>query len=631
MVGAVRGWSFALFFVGLGLSGCPSSLQSLPNALCQADDDCEVSQICTLAEGAAYGVCVSACGNGRVDSGEQCDDGNLVESDGCTNACIACGNGQLTPGLEECDDGNREEGDACTNTCVLARCGDGVQRRDIAEGAVGFEACDDGNGVATDTCTNSCTLARCGDAIAREDITDPQHPDYEECDDGREGDNSDQDDCRDFCRNWFCGDGVRNQRREQCDDGNDSDLDNCHNDCTLAYCGDGIVRTDLSREVGTWEGCDDANMDQTDDCPNNCKPARCGDGHLRVDLQPGADGYEACDDGVDNSDVAACTLECMIARCGDGHVRADLSEGEAGYEECDDGNTESGDNCSASCLNETPDFRTQFRSSDGQDLSIVCTESCQICRPEPDQSNCIEVVPFAGGTFTMGTDGEVAGTVHHFPAHEVTIGSFYIAKTETTRGAWLACRQQRQVLCDDNRRGLEGPTRPVGASAVEAQLFCEWFGGRLPTDAEWEFAARGGGGRAPYPWGAEEPNCFRVQSNDHCVGDNNSTAEVCRHAQRATPEGLCDMAGNIAELTYDQIGTQTIPVEIPAGNQQPIVNPVYREANSITVITRGGNVRSDDEDYQVFARSSLNKNGISDAYGFRCIFSATTLAEMTVR
>jgi cysteine-rich repeat protein len=64
----------------------------------------------------------SVCGNGRLESGEQCDDGNRRNNDACTNWCklARCGDGILGPG-EQCDDGNTNNGDACTNACRSRR------------------------------------------------------------------------------------------------------------------------------------------------------------------------------------------------------------------------------------------------------------------------------------------------------------------------------------------------------------------------------------------------------------------------------------------------------------------------------------------------------------------------------
>jgi cysteine-rich repeat protein len=108
------------------------------------------------------------CGDGvRVDP-EICDDGNLVNGDGCDANCAPsdCGNGMKAPG-EQCDDGNTVDGDGCDSNCKPTGCGNGV--------VTGIEQCDDGNAVNDDGCTNGCKLAACGDGILQAG---------EQCDDG---------------------------------------------------------------------------------------------------------------------------------------------------------------------------------------------------------------------------------------------------------------------------------------------------------------------------------------------------------------------------------------------------------------------------------------------------------------
>jgi cysteine-rich repeat protein len=89
----------------------------------------------------------SLCGNGVVDVGEECDDGNTNGQDGCTNHCTICGNGIMTA-PEECDDGNRVNGDGCDADCTLTGCGNGI----VTQG----ESCDDGNTYAGDCCSPTC-------------------------------------------------------------------------------------------------------------------------------------------------------------------------------------------------------------------------------------------------------------------------------------------------------------------------------------------------------------------------------------------------------------------------------------------------------------------------------------------
>ena len=94
--------------------------------------------------------CCMGCGNGILEPGEECDDGNQIDDDGCSNTCTlpgpalpVCGNGVVEVG-EECDDGNQDNHDWCSNSCKLPVCGNGIVE--------GGEACDDGNTVDDDGC-----------------------------------------------------------------------------------------------------------------------------------------------------------------------------------------------------------------------------------------------------------------------------------------------------------------------------------------------------------------------------------------------------------------------------------------------------------------------------------------------
>lgn len=94
------------------------------------------------------------CGNGVVEAGEACDDGNVFNDDGCSASCVIeiCGDGVPHTNLgETCDDGNTVNGDGCSASCVIETCGDGIIN------LVG-EQCDDGtaNGTTTSNCNILC-------------------------------------------------------------------------------------------------------------------------------------------------------------------------------------------------------------------------------------------------------------------------------------------------------------------------------------------------------------------------------------------------------------------------------------------------------------------------------------------
>jgi len=266
----------------------------------------------TNGDGCSAQCLSESCGNGVVDAGEECDDGNADDTDACTVGCLAatCGDGNLWVGMEACDDGNASSADACLGDCSVASCGDGFTW-------AGVEECDDGNLDDTDDCLSSCVAASCGDGFVQAGV--------ETCDDGNL---DDTDDCPGSCQPAVCGDGFTWAGMEECDDGNAEDIDACLSSCESASCGDGIV----------WMGvemCDDGNRIDRDGCPSTCASATCGDGFVQM-------GEEDCDDGnLDDTD--ACLSSCMNAMCGDGFLQA-------GVEDCDDGDFDDGDDCPSTCV-----------------------------------------------------------------------------------------------------------------------------------------------------------------------------------------------------------------------------------------------------------------------------------------
>ena len=132
----------------------------------------------------------STCGDGHIDAGEECDDGNGVNEDGCLNDCRLniCGDGVLNGGYEECDSGtlnSDSDADSCRTDCTRSVCGDGV----VDSG----EECDDGNDDTSDACLPGCIAARCGDGFVQQGV--------ETCDRGRGNSNAERGEggCRRNC------------------------------------------------------------------------------------------------------------------------------------------------------------------------------------------------------------------------------------------------------------------------------------------------------------------------------------------------------------------------------------------------------------------------------------------------
>ncbi|MCO6429957.1 MAG: DUF4215 domain-containing protein [Deltaproteobacteria bacterium] len=141
------------------------------------------------------------CGDGALDPGEECDDGNRIHDDACSIVCKKnfCGDHKVNNG-EQCDDGNTVSDDGCSKECKKESCGDGIVQ------AARGEECDDGNRNHTDACTNMCKRPFCGDNIKQQG---------EECDDGNKDNN---DSCSNACKdNGECGDGIVQAPRENCE------------------------------------------------------------------------------------------------------------------------------------------------------------------------------------------------------------------------------------------------------------------------------------------------------------------------------------------------------------------------------------------------------------------------------
>lgn len=152
-----------------------------------------------------------------------------------------------------------------------------------------------------------------------------------------------------------------------------------------------------------------------------------------------------------------------------------------------------------------------------------------------------------------------------------------------------------------------GPDQPViCATWYNARAYCEWTGGRLPTESEWERAARGAGDRRRFPWGDDAPTCARARLSD--CGDG--PAPVGAHPRGVSPEGLFDLAGNVAEWVADWYHPR-------AYHLNPSYNPAGPDQGRVRVV-RGGSFYDPPEQLRTSYRYGLTPTFGYGIVGFRC-------------
>lgn len=226
------------------------------------------------------------------------------------------------------------------------------------------------------------------------------------------------------------------------------------------------------------------------------------------------------------------------------------------------------------------------------------------------------MVNIPAGTFNMGSeDSEVIPVwFGEMPVHEVNLSAYYIDQTEVTNAMFAKCVQSGSCTVpefpDSSSRatyygdGNYANYPVIYVSYLQANAYCQWAGARLPTEAEWEKAARGTDGRM-YPWG----NTIACDQANF-LGCGVDTTAVGSYPSGKSPYGLFDMAGNVFEWVNDWLG-EAYYATAPRDNPQGPTSGTFR-------VLRGGSWASDQYEVRSAARGMLSPDYTDAITGFRC-------------
>jgi formylglycine-generating enzyme required for sulfatase activity len=227
------------------------------------------------------------------------------------------------------------------------------------------------------------------------------------------------------------------------------------------------------------------------------------------------------------------------------------------------------------------------------------------------------------GVFQMGTGlaGDWTGE-DEFPLHEISLPSYWIDQVEVTNAMYGQCAQAG--ICK-SPHALASQTRPkyfdqpdfaaypvIQVDWSQADAYCRWAGRRLPSEAEWEKAARGPQERL-YPWAGDAVGSHFTNFDIYDDWPNADTTAVGKYPAGASPYGALDMVGNVSEWTADWYAADYY-------GKSPSNQPTGPETGTARVI-RGGAWSSDKLFLRTASRMSFYPDLAANDIGFRCVES----------
>jgi formylglycine-generating enzyme required for sulfatase activity len=246
------------------------------------------------------------------------------------------------------------------------------------------------------------------------------------------------------------------------------------------------------------------------------------------------------------------------------------------------------------------------------------------------QADGMPIIYIPAGNFTMGSENYYD---NEKPVHDVYLDAYWIDKFEVTNAQYQMCvnvdkcvapKKSRSFTRDhyyDDPNYAHFPVMYV--TWFNAQDYCEWAGGRLPTEAEWEKAARGDTVTRVYPWGGAldggkanycDRNCESDKKDPNVNDGYGDTAPIGNYPEGASPFGAMDMAGNVWEWVADWYGAEYY------SRQTTWSNPTGPTSGEDRVI-RGGSWINTAIIMRVSNRYSYSSDTTYSSIGFRCVAS----------